>query len=48
VPFKWVTSSLTKVLFFNYVPLCLFTKKEYEGVKILSPAEFLEAVKEKI
>ncbi len=25
-----------------------FTKKEYEGVKIFSPAEFLEAVKEKI
>ncbi len=25
-----------------------FPKKEYEGVKILSPAEFLEAVKEKI
>lgn len=25
-----------------------FPKKEYEGVKILSPAEFIEAVKEKI
>ena len=25
-----------------------FPKKEYEGVKILSPAEFLETVKEKI
>ena len=25
-----------------------FPRKEYEGVKILSPAEFLEAVKRKI
>jgi len=25
-----------------------FPKKEYEGVRILSPAEFLEAVKEKV